>query len=1094
MSPSPESPQSSPSRQSAQPRTAPGPEPKPLIGTLATIAGDTPVQDSMRLAREYGEIFQHHIPGRAELFVVSSQRLADELCDESRFDKRVHAPLAEIRNFAGDGLFTARTQEANWAKAHHILMPAFSPVALKGMYDGMTDIAEQLMLKWERIGPDEPIDVVHDFTRLTLDTIALCSFSYRFNSFYSADMHPFVNAMVGALQESGERTRRLPLQTRLMLVHQRRYDEDIRVMNQVADQLIAHRKANPLPEGQSDILDTMLGAADPETGERLSDENVRNQMITFLIAGHETTSGLLSFAVYELLRNPDVLAAARAHVDEVLEGRFPTYADLPKLGYIDQVLRETLRLWPTAPAFGLYPYEPTTIGGSTPGAADGIAVQPDSTILVLTPMLHRDPNAWPDPERFDPGRFDFERAAQIPSNAWKPFGNGQRSCIGRGFALQEAQLVLTLLLQRFELSLADPGYELTVKETLTLKPDNFWVRLRLRTDAPFAHLGQSTTAPDGGASTAASSTSTATQPAVASHGTPLRILYGSNAGTSEAFAGQLAQTGTRLGYATTLAPLDDAAHDLPTDGAVLVVTASYEGQPPDNARTFVPWVQGLEPGALEGVRFAVFGCGNTDWARTYQRIPTIVDEAMAGAGATRVIERGAGNARGDFFGDFDAWAEQLWPALAEQLGLDAQLTAAPTAQLQVEVVGPGREPLMREAGMQLGTVVANRELVDMSKPGARSKRHLEIALPAGATYRSGDYLVVLPLNPVPVIDRALARFDLAYDTRLQLSGDATNLPGLPTDSPVLAGELFGSWLELSRPAGRRHVQALAEACTCPPEKAELEKLAADGVYEQQVLERRVSVLDLLERYRSIELPLSAFLQMLTPLSPRQYSISSSPRWSEDHVTLTVAHLAAPALSGEGVYEGVASTFLAHSRPGTRIPVAVRPSNVAFHPPTELSTPLVMVCAGTGLAPFRGFIQDRALRAAAESVTPAPALLFFGCDAPDVDLLYADELASWQEQGIVSVRPAYSAAPEDGPDGPMPFVQDRLWADRADVAELVRDGATVFVCGDGRRMAPAVHDTCVRIYAEATGVTPDEAEQWMDTMEREHARYVSDVFA
>ena len=118
------------------------------------------------------------------------------------------------------------------------------------------------------------------------------------------------------------------------------------------------------------------------------------------------------------------------------------------------------------------------------------------------------------------------------------------------------------------------------------------------------------------------------------------------------------------------------------------------------------------------------------------------------------------------------------------------------------------------------------------------------------------------------------------------------------------------------------------------------------------------------------------------------------------------------------------------------------------------------------------------------------LLFFGCDAPDVDLLYADELAEWEAQGIVSVRPAFSAAPVDG----VRFVQDRLWADRADVAELVRDGAHVYVCGDGRSMAPAVHETCVRMYAEATGCSTAEAEAWMDRMERDHGRYVCDAFA
>ncbi|MDO5053082.1 MAG: cytochrome P450 [Pseudoclavibacter sp.] len=1067
-------------------KPVPGPVSKPVVGTLHTVDGRTPVQSNMALAARYGEFFRHDIPGQPPLYIATSQRLSAELCDQSRFDKRVHRPLREIRSFAGDGLFTARTQEENWGRAHRILMSSFAPMALRDMYDGMADIAEQLMLKWERLGPEAEIDVAHDFTRLTLDTIALCSFSYRFNSFYSQRMHPFVDAMVRALQESGDRTRRLPLQNELMLLHQRRFAHDVRTMHEVADELIAHRRSHPLPDGRRDILDDMLRASDPKTGERLSDENVRYQMVTFLIAGHETTSGLLSFALYELLRNPETTARARAVVDEVLDGRFPEYEDLPRLGFLDQILRETLRLWPTAPAFAVYPYEPTTIGGTAPGAEDGYAVRPEDTILVLVPGLHRDPAVWEQPDRFDPDRFGFERAREIPEGAWKPFGNGQRSCIGRGFALQEAQLVLALLLQRFEFDFADAGYELRVKETLTLKPDGFLARFRPRTDGPAPRargVGEAAGRP--------AAEGAPQSPAAERHGTPLRILFGSNAGTAEAFAGRLAAEGRRRGYQPSLAPLDEGVDALPREGAVLVVTSSYEGQPPDNARAFVSWLSELPDGALTGVRTAVFGCGNTDWARSYQRIPSLVDEGFARAGTERVLERGAANVRGDFFGDFEAWSERLWPALAERLGVVGAGMPAEAAGLRVETADPGRRSLLREAELEFGTVLRNVELADASRPEAGSKRHLEILLPEGCGYRTGDYLAVLPSNPAATVERALARFRLAHDARLRISGDAR---GLPVDEPVFAGEVFASYVELSLPAGRRQLERLAEACPCPPERAQLLRLAEPGVYEAEVLGRRLSVLDLLECFPSVQLPLEAFLDMLVPLSPRRYSISSSPLWSEDRVTLTVAHLHGPAFSGRGEYEGAASTLLARARPGSRVPVSVRPGAAGFRPPQDLRAPVIMACAGTGIAPFRGFLQDRALRAQAEGSAPGPALLFFGCRGPQLDDLYREELDAWEADGVVEVRRAYSRAPEDGPHGPVRYVQERMWADRERIVRLVRDGATLYVCGDGSRMAPAVRETCARIYAEAEGASLDQAQEWLEVQEREHGRYVSDVYA
>ncbi len=202
-------------------------------------------------------------------------------------------------------------------------------------------------------------------------------------------------------------------------------------------------------------------------------------------------------------------------------------------------------------------------------------------------------------------------------------------------------------------------------------------------------------------------------------------------------------------------------------------------------------------------------------------------------------------------------------------------------------------------------------------------------------------------------------------------------------------------------------------------------------------------MDLLERYPSCALSFASFLQMLSPLKPRQYSISSSPLWSATHCTLTVAVLEAPAWSGQGEFQGVTSTYLARSRPGSKVAVATRASNAAFHMPESPDTPMIMTCAGTGIAPFRGFLQERAIRVG-EGATLGPALLFFGCEYPDVDFLYKDELTEWAQSGVVSVRPAFSRAP----DGDVKYVQDRLWKDRADVMALMNQGAHIYVCGDG----------------------------------------------
>lgn len=1048
----------------------PQPPVKPVIGNADRMDRAAPVQSLMALARQYGPYYKLTLPGR-ELFVASSHELVEELCDDTRFAKRVHAPLREIRAFAGDGLFTAYNDEPNWATAHAVLMPAFGPIGVRGMFDDMVDIADQMLTRWARFGPDSVIDVADNMTRLTLDTIALTAFDYRFNSFYRDDMHPFVDAMVGALAESGARARRLKTVSDLMLLSNRRYQSDIELMRSVARDLVAARRGDIDAATRDDLLGRMLHGRDPNTGLGLSDDNIVHQMITFLIAGHETTSGLLSFAIYLLLRNPAVLNEARRQVDEVVGGETPTLEHLARLRYVEQVLMETLRLWPTAPLFARSSHEPTVIGGR-------FEVTPDQTVAVLIPTLHRDPAVWgADAEEFRPERFEPGRAESLPAHAWKPFGTGARACIGRPFAMQEAHLVLTMVLQRFEFALNNPGYSLRIHETLTLKPENLRIRAWPRRSAPPRRMGAV-------AAVAASPSVAERRPDVAlpADAAALTILYGSNTGSSEAFARKLHAQAAANGFAALVGPMDDYAGGLPTDGGIVVVTASYEGQPPDNAAQFVAYAEALGRDALTGRPFAVFGCGNRQWARTWQAIPRRVEAALAGAGAEPVIPRGEADSGGDFFGAFDAWSEQLWPALADRYGTAPHDTSDEPA-LRVEWVETDRASVLRLGDLGLGTVVENRELVDIAVPGARSKRHLEFALPPGMTYQAGDYLAVLASNPLEQVDRALRRFALTADRSIVIDGGV----GLPTGYPVGVGEILSRYVELGQPATRSQVARLAGLAACPPEKARLEALAGDD-YDGDVLGKRASVLDLIEAHPSVALAFADFLAMLPPMRARQYSISSSPLWNAGHATLTVAVVDEAARSGVGRFRGVASTFASRLSPGDRVPIAVRPSQARFRPPADPLQPMVLICAGSGIAPFRGFLQDRAeMRAGGRDI--GVALLYFGTNDPDVDFLYRDELERWEKMGVVSLRPVFSAKPVDG----ATFVQHRLWAERNEIKAAFREGAGFYVCGDGLHMAPAVRRTLIDIYREETGSAQEEANMWADSMERDHGRYVADVF-
>jgi cytochrome P450/NADPH-cytochrome P450 reductase len=1048
------------------------PEPKgiPILGHVSSIDPNAPVQSLMQLARDLGPIYRLETFGR-KITVVGSQELTAELCDENRFRKALHPPLRELREVAKDGLFTAYDEEPNWGKAHRLLMPAFGPLGLRPMFDRMLDVAEQMMVRWERFGPSAEIDVADNMTRLTLDTIALCAFDYRFNSFYQNEMHPFVAAMTGALDEAGNRSRLPRSASKLMLLRNRRFDADAKILRDVADALIEERLQDPRLGERGDLLDVMLTGKDSESGETLGRENIGYQMITFLVAGHETTSGLLSFATFLLLKNPDVLTRLRTHVDDVLAGDVPTVQHLERLKLVEQVLMETLRLWPTAPAFAVHPLADTTIGGR-------YAVKTDDVLLVLSPILHRDPAVWDDPEVFRPERFAPENAAKLPPHAWKPFGNGQRACIGRGFAMQEATLVLAMMLQRFDIELIDRNYRLVVGESLTLKPKGLLIRARRR-NLPAGTPESRIPAPSTRALVRPRQTASVDRG-------PLLVLYGSNTGTSEAFAQKLAGAAQATGYQAIVATANEYASGIPDDLPLVVITASYEGQPPDNAGQFVAWAENLEPDALKDRPFAVFGCGNRQWARTWQAVPKRVEGALLRAGAKALLPRGEADAGGDLFGAFDAWLGAFWPALAATLGQGAPESAAVVQGLDVEVRSGERQRLLRLEELQQGVVVSNTELVDVKRDG-RSKRLVEIKLPRGMSYRTGDYLAVLARNPADVVARVLRRYGLRDDTELVLHSSAGTPSSLPFEKPITAGELFAGYVELQQPATLEQVRALIETISCPPERRDAERLLDLGVYEAELLIKRVSLLELVERFASADYSLGMFLAALPPMKARLYSIASSPLVSSNTCALTFSVLDVPSLNGNGRFKGVASTFLAALNPGDPVAVAVRPSQRGFRPPQDNSVPIVMVCAGSGIAPFRGFLQERAARKAAGAET-GPALLFFGIRDPDIDYLHRHELEAWEKDGVVSVRLACSSSAKAS------YVQDRIWEDRKDVEDLFRQGAHVYVCGDGEKMAPAVRETFIKIYRSATGASSEEAQAWAEQIEREAIRYVADVFS
>ncbi|KAH8621485.1 hypothetical protein IG631_23886 [Alternaria alternata] len=239
-----------------------------------------------------GPIFRLWLP--AERTFVGSYALAKDLFNEENFQKGVTGPLAQVRHATGDGLFTAFPGEHNWETAHRVLMPAFGPLNIKAMFPEMQDIASQMVLRWARFGDDVPINVSDDFTRLTLDSIALCAMGDRFNSFYREHQHPFVDAMVGTLSGSFARSRRLPLPSMVYTGQDKVFQSDIDKLIEISKELLVSRRSHPTDK--KDLLNSMILGRNPKTGEGLDDETIIRNMITFLIAGQSKTISTCSEA------------------------------------------------------------------------------------------------------------------------------------------------------------------------------------------------------------------------------------------------------------------------------------------------------------------------------------------------------------------------------------------------------------------------------------------------------------------------------------------------------------------------------------------------------------------------------------------------------------------------------------------------------------------------------------------------------------------------------------------------------------------------------------------------------------------------------
>lgn len=440
--------------QHVPPRRAPGPRGHFLAGNIFDFKRD--IQQALaRGQREHGDVVRYRL-GHIVVHGVSHPDLAEEVLVGR---KNVYVKLGKSNPLSlvlGDGLLTNADHES-WFRQRKMMQPIFHRHKIGIMFDKMLACSERMLDRWAANPPDQPLDMMTEMMAVTLDIVSQTMFSANIMNDQAAIGPDSVNITIDYAFKSLQNPFSPPLSW--PTPGNRRFRRVVKALDALMYRLIAERRA--LGEPRNDLLDMLLAAQDEETGQKMSDKELRDEMLTMLAAGHETTGISLTWTLYLLSQHPEIVRRLQEEVDRVLGGRAPTLADLPTLPYALQVFEEAMRLYPVALLIPRRTSQAATLGGYDLPAG--------SRILVSLYNLHRHPQFWPDPDTFDPGRFTTEKKKQQHRYAYMPFGAGQHICIGNNMALMIGQLLLTLIYRRFDVRHA-PGHRVERHATLTLRP------------------------------------------------------------------------------------------------------------------------------------------------------------------------------------------------------------------------------------------------------------------------------------------------------------------------------------------------------------------------------------------------------------------------------------------------------------------------------------------------------------------------------------------------------------------------------------------------------------------------------------------------
>ncbi|XP_043272272.1 NADPH--cytochrome P450 reductase isoform X2 [Venturia canescens] len=599
-------------------------------------------------------------------------------------------------------------------------------------------------------------------------------------------------------------------------------------------------------------------------------------------------------------------------------------------------------------------------------------------------------------------------------------------------------------------------------------------------------------------------------------GRSLVVFYGSQTGTGEEFAGRLAKEGMRYQMKGMVADPEESdmeelvnLKEISKSMAVFCLATYGEGDPTDNAMEFVEWLKNGEAN-LTGLNYAVFGLGNKTYEH-YNEVAIYVDHRLEQLGATRVYELGLGDDDANIEDDFITWKDKFWPAVCEFFGIEGagedvsirQYKLTEHLDLPAERIYTGEIARLHSLKSQrppydaknpyLAPVIVNREL--HGPTSERSCMHIEFDIDGSKMrYEAGDHLAIYPVNSEELVVKLGEICGVNLDTVVTLTNtDEESTKKHPFPCPCSYRTALTHYLDITSNPRTHILKELIEYASDPADKDKLKLMASTStegkaLYQQWIVQENRNIVHILEDIPSLKPALDHLCELLPRLQCRYYSISSSSKLypTSVHITAVVVEYKTP--TGR-TNRGVTTSWLKQKHPTVPpsvVPIFVRKSQ--FRLPTRPSTPVIMVGPGTGLAPFRGFIQDRDL-ARKDGKEVGDTILYFGCRKRDEDYLYKEELEEFEKNGTLKLHVAFSREQAN-----KVYVTHLLEQNKDEIWDVIGPkNGHVYICGDARNMARDVHNILLKVVMEKGKMSELEAVAYVKKMDTQK-RYSTDVWS